>query len=172
MTLKVVGTVGLRLNEREPYGFDLTKFCAKYFESGQIYDLGEVVRPIEVEDGGRGPTGKEYVVTQAGQVLYREPSWPTVDAGTVTSGGVIFMAQPISNASLKKTIIGSVWASAIGVTVDDDAVLSSGGEQATAAFVKADATATAPSEVVNTVTFSDGQVEKFAIKIKKIVDSI
>lgn len=172
MALKAVGTVGLRLNERKPFGFDLTKFCAKYFEPGQIYDLSEVVRPIEVEDGGRGPTGKEYVVTQAGQSLFREPTWPTADSSAVVSGGVIFTAQPISNASLRKTIAASVWAGPTGITIEDDSVLSAGGEQATAAFIQADDTLTAPSEVVNTVTFSDGQAEKFAIKISKIIQSI
>lgn len=168
MALKVVTTIGLRVGERKPYGFDLTKFCTNHWSEGEIYDADEVVRPREIADGGKGPTGLEYKVTQAGQCTDIEPVWPTTNAATVTCGTVIFTAQPISNASLTKTIGASTWSCSLAsIVLDDDAVESSDGEQKTAVFIEATEAFTTPVEVVNHVTFGDGHEEDFAIKVSK-----
>lgn len=167
MALKVVTTIGLRVGERKPYGFDLTKFCANYFRPGEVHALTEVVRPREVEDGGKGPTGLQYRVTTAGQCVDREPVWPTTAAETVVCGTVTFTAEAISNTSLKKTISASTWTGPATITIDDEATETSDGEQKTAAFIEATEAFTEPVEVVNHVTFSDGHEEDFAIKVSK-----
>jgi hypothetical protein len=169
MALKVVTTVGLRVGERKPYGFDLTKFCTNYWSPGEVYGVAEVVRPRDVDDGGRGPTGLEYIVTVAGQCSDREPTWPTTAGATVVCGTVTFQAQAISNVSLKKTIVSSTWSAPASVTADDDAVQVADGEQKTAIFIEATEAFDEAVEVVNHVTFSDGHEEDFAIKISKAI---
>lgn len=171
MSAKVVDTITMRVGEVKPYGFDLTKFCANYFSPGEIYGLGEVVRPREIVDGGRGPTGLEYVLTQAGQCRDIEPVWPTTVGATVTSGTCVFTAQAISNASLIKTITNSTWSSVDEVTTDDDATTTTNGEQKTQTFFTAVEVTQSPIEIVNTITFSDGQAEKLAFKVKVIASA-
>jgi hypothetical protein len=163
---KPVATISLRVGDRKPYGCDLTGFCTNYYRPGEIYGLGEAVRPREIVNGGRGPTGLEYVVTVAGQCGL-EPQWPTAVGQTVTSGSVTFTAQAISNASLAKTITGSVWEDPDGgeVTTDDDTTVTSNGEQKTQAFLLA-VSVTTGVEVVNRVTFSDGHIDLLAFKVK------
>jgi hypothetical protein len=169
MALKVVATIGLRVGERKPYGVDLTKFCAHSFSPGEIDDLAEIVRPLEEDAGGKGPTGLQYRVTTAGQCANREPTWPTAAAQTVTCGTVVFTAEAISNASLKKTITASAWTGPATILIEDEATETSDGEQKTAAFIEATEAFSTPIEIVNHVTFSDGHEEYFAIKVSKAV---
>jgi hypothetical protein len=169
MALKVVTTVGLRVGERKPYGFDVTKFCTNYWSPGEVYAVTEVVRPRDVEDGGKGPTGLQYRVTVAGQCVDREPTWPTTAGETVVCGTVTFIAEAISNTSLKKTISSSTWSGPATITIDDDTTQSSDGEQKTAVFIEATEEFSEAVEVVNHVTFSDGHEEDFAIKVSKAI---
>jgi hypothetical protein len=164
---KVVATVQMRIGEEKPFGFNLTELCTNYYRPGEIYGLGEVVRPRELKDGGKGPTGLEYTVTVPGQGTGIEPTWPTTAGQTVTTGTLTLQAQAISNSSLTKTISNSVWSDAEdgSVTVDDESSVTSNGEQKTQAFLTAVALA-AGSEVVNTITFTDGHIELLALKVK------
>lgn len=164
MGCTVVESICLLIGENKPYGLDLTKFCTNYFAEGEYYALTERVRPREIEDGGKGPNGFEYEVTTAGQTGSREPIWPTTIAATVTSGSVTFTCRAISNSSLTKTISSSTWSVPTGITADDDSTVTSNGEQKTAVFLEATAAVTKEG-ITNTVTFSDGHVEEFVLRV-------
>lgn len=168
MVCKVIGTVCFKLGESKPIGFDLTKYCINYWKGGERQSIGEVVRPREVANGGKGPNGYEYRVTTAGQTAEKEPSWPTTVGSTVVNGSVTFTCQAISNDSLWCTIQSSVWEPPTGVSASGESIQNTNGEQKTAAFL--DATALVSSDqVVNEVTFVDALsnefVDSFALKI-------
>lgn len=164
MACKVVATVCMRLGERVPYGLNLTKFCSNFFAFEEVYTLAEVVRPRSIEAGGRGATGFEYIVTTAGQSGVIEPRWPVVDGETVTSGSVEFTAQAISNDSLAKRIDTSTWDSPDEITVDGATTVTSSGEQKTGSYFTANALLRS-GIVTNTVTFTDGEEEKYQFKV-------
>lgn len=165
MGCTVVASICLRVGEREPYGVNLTKFCAVHFAAEEVYGLNEVVRPIPIDQGGAGATGFEYKVTTAGQAGSSEPVWPTIVGGTVVSGSAVFTAQAISNDSLAKEIDTSTWSGPTGVTVEAASTVVLGGEQKTGAYFKATA-AVRKGEIVNHVVFDDGHEEDFVFNVK------
>lgn len=162
MSCVIVGNDCKLPGEKLPIQIDLTKFCENNWDSrcgAGIYSLGEVVRPTE---GNR--TGYEYIVTQAGQTLIEEPSWPTVIGDTVMDGSVEWTCQAISNASLQKTIVSVIW-DGDGFTVTDAFIVNTDGEQRVGCFISGDQS---PGKylVVADVVFSDGHDEKFGVEIK------
>jgi hypothetical protein len=164
MGCTVVGSICLRVGERQPYGVNLTKFCSVHFEAEEVVALNETVRPVPIELGGGGATGFEYKVTRGGQTGAFEPNWPIELGETVESGSVEFTTQAVSTQSLAKSIDTSTWITPTGIDAEDSTTLELGGEVKTAVFLSATAVVKS-GQVINRVTFDDGHVEDFVFKV-------
>lgn len=162
MACRVVGKDCKLSGENLPIQIDLTDFCESRWNNQRgagIYRLNDVVRPTEPNR-----TGYEYKATQAGQVGVVEPDWPIVIGESVTDGSVIWECQAISNASLMKTISTALW-DGDGFTVAGQSIINTDGEQRIKCFITGDQTS-GVYLVQAAVTFSDGHVENFGVKVK------
>lgn len=159
MSCAILFTECKRAGERLPLGFDLTKFCANYWEAGGIVEVGDVVRPTE-KKGKK--TGFEYRITQAGQFSDREPVWARTDAAIVVNGSVTMISQPISNDSLVKTITAVTWESVpAGLELNASAeIQNTDGKQKIATFMDDDPP-DGKYKVIAHVEFDDTHDEDF-----------
>lgn len=131
--------------------------CVNYRQAATAYALNAVVLPQK-------DTGLEYKATTAGRSGSNEPRWPTVAAGTVTDGSVVWTAQAVSTNSLQRTLSSAAWSADTGITVGSptttgtrSTVLISGGTEGQ------------DYDVVCTGTCSDGTypVVTFRIEVRR-----
>lgn len=109
------------------YTADFRRHCTRYRDPDTDYSVNVRVQP-------RKPTGLQYNATTGGRTGAMEPRWPTTVGGTVTDGSVVWTAEAISSASLKRTLSSATWTVTSGIvagtptnTSIDSTVLISGG---------------------------------------------
>jgi hypothetical protein len=164
MTCKVLGEVCKQFEgeEKLPLQIDLTEFCERRRDTrraGGIYVLGETVRP-----NPSSRTGFEYECTVSGQVGPTEPAWPVVAGETITDGSVVWTCRAMSNQSLLKVIADGEW-EGDGFTITDETIINTNGRQLVACFI-GDDQPRGKYLVEVQVTFSDGHIEDFGVKVK------
>lgn len=150
----------IRVGARVPYTIDLSLFCANVWRPRAVYAPSARVRPSRL-------SGFEYEAQGGpGQSGSREPRWPASAGATLAEGGVLWLAQPISNQSLQKVITAVDWEAPSEVSVSGETTVTANGEQSVTAYLE-------PSEageylVVAWVTFSDSPShrEGFAIQLE------
>lgn len=149
----------IRVGARVPYTIDLSLFCASVWRPRAVFATSARVRPTRVG-------GFEFEAQSGGQTSARQPRWPATSGTTVVDGGVTWIARPISNGSLQKTIASVTWEAPAGVTVSGQAQVTADGEQSITAYLQASAAGT--YMVVAMVTFSDSptHIEGFAIELE------
>ena len=136
-------------------GFNLTDFCVNRAARREVYGLGETTRPpAELE------TGYEYECSTAGMTGPNEPNW---DQATVNDGSVVWTRQPISNASLARTIGAVTW-DGDTLTISDEQEVTTGGEQQIACIASAGTEGRRFPKA--TVEFSDGQEREYSQQIE------
>lgn len=162
MACKVVGKICKVAGETLPLQIDLTDFLERKWDAKRgagIYPLGSFVRPT-----APNRNGFEFEATEAGQVAPEEPAWPSAEDEVVQDGSVEWTCRPISNSSLLKTIADADWDGG-GFTIDNEGIINTDGRQLVSAMVEDDLDP-GDYEVRVTVTFSDGHVETFGVKVK------
>jgi uncharacterized protein YgiM (DUF1202 family) len=140
--------------EKLQIGFDLTDVCANRWVARQVVDVDETVRPTEEME-----TGSQYRVTVAGQTGTTEPNW---NQATVTDGTVTYAREAIDNDSLARTIVNVTW-DGDGLSLSDDELINTGGEQQIAAMVSGGTVG--KHYPTATVEFSDGQEREYSQEI-------
>lgn len=138
---------------RVPKGFDWTEFCARIWQKGEIYLATNRVRPTQ-------PNGYEFEAGANGQSSgKKEPKWalpPAATGATPQDGSLLWTRQPISAASLIKTINTSNWTATAPLVVDGATTINANGELKTQAFINANGVPAGKYEVRNEIVFSDG----------------
>jgi hypothetical protein len=90
------------------YSVEFGGHCARVREAGTDYVTGTRIRPAK-------DTGYQFNASTGGHTATVEPRWPT--SGTVADGSVIWTAEAISTASLRRTLSSAAWAADTGITV-------------------------------------------------------
>lgn len=122
----------------------------KYFSANEILAPGDVRRP-------KRENGYEYTASIGGQCDRSEPEWPTEIGLAVQSGSVIFTCSAISNSSLARVVQSVLWLPDT-LTISNDAIVNSGGEQEVFAYALGGTTGD-KGEVTARIAFSDGSIE-------------
>lgn len=174
MTLRVVYADSKHAAESRVRGFDVTMFCTNFWMPGLIVPAGYCGRPapaVLAEALGYGPRfgpdGYEYKANVIGGGAYgqagkREPAW---GADAVTDGSLVWVRQPISAASLFRTIIAPLaieWLTEDdGMTITDQTYVLG-----PVLHVAARHSGGVPGEthrVIARIPFSDSAIEDYAI---------
>lgn len=92
------------------YKAEFRAACANIHTPGTEYTLDAVVQP-------KAFTGFQYRSTTAGYSASKETRWPIVAGQTVTDGTVVWRAEPITAASLSRTLQSAVWSAQTGLTI-------------------------------------------------------
>jgi hypothetical protein len=146
------------------YTVDFDRHCTRFREPGTAYALGDRVRP-------KRSTGVQYRATTAGVTGTDEPRWPTNASASVKDGSVVWAAEAIGNASLRRTLSSSVWTPDSGLTVTGKV----DGTTGTTAFVSG-GTIGQVYDVAVEGTFSDGSklvaVLRLAIERREVGASV
>ncbi len=166
MACRITKTVCKTEAETKAWGFDYAGynaetgawgFLARVWAAGGVYADDVCVRPSL-------PTGLQYR-SGGGNAGSTEPRWPRTVGGTVTDGTITWTAEAISNDSLLATISSSAWAeSDIAITLDDETLVNTNGQQVAAVMVAGGAVGET-YEVSNSVTLSDGSIEESVLKV-------
>jgi hypothetical protein len=136
------------------YTADFGAHCARYREPNTDYLQNVIVQP-------RRATGLQYKATTAGRTGTSEPRWPTVAAGTVTDGSVVWTAEAISTGSLVRTLTSAAWTSTTGITIGAPSTV---GTKSTVLISAV--TLGQDYDVVCTGTCSDGTYPVISLKVK------
>lgn len=146
-------------NEVKFKDLDYTAFLANVRLPGVVYLTDEVVRPPRAN-------GFQYRATGDGQSGLSTPNFHARDGALVTDGTLIWAAEPINNDSLRATIVTSTWsADDTSISFTNEALDNTGGRQRTSANIGGGIAGGAYT-VVNTVTFSDGEIEERGIALE------
>lgn len=113
--------------ERKPYGFNWTSLLARFWTADTPFAAGVKVRPTTA-------TGFQYS-SSGGQSGPEEPSWPAALGATVVDGAITWTCEALAADSLADGIDSDDWNADVGITVDPDSPVVSGGLQRTSAKI-------------------------------------
>lgn len=131
-------------------GWIFTDECANFWQPGVAYAVDDCVRP---------PVpfwnGYELQCTRAGQSSNVAPQWNKIanQLQPIPDGSAIWTLQPISTASLIKTITSATWSADSGVTLNGEAIENTLDQEVMATMTAAE---TGAYNVTVTAQFSDG----------------
>lgn len=136
---------------KRPRGFNWTLEFARRWARNAAFGVGVAIRPSTE----KLQTGLEYVSDGGQSNGRKEPAWPTDETETVEDGAILWTPRDLTVDSLIERIATSTWSAPDAITIDDEEVTDTAGEQVTSCSITG-GTPGEVAEITNTVTTTLG----------------